>query len=105
MILEKNRDEWVDFFKDSNICFTPVLNMEEMTKHPHIKEREMITTLENFKDSGKDLNITGVPIKFSEKMSEVKCVFSEVGEDNHKYLEDIGYTTEQIEKLIKDNVI
>lgn len=72
IMLTKTRDEWVEFFADSDICFTPVLTLDEMAQHPQVLAREMIHTLPDFQGSGKDLVCTGVPIKLSETPGEAK---------------------------------
>ena len=105
ILMRENRDEWVSYFKESNICFTPVLNMEEMCKHPQVESRQMVTTIKNFKGSGKDMHLTGLPIKFSEKMGEVKHTFSEVGQDNKELLKTIGYSKDEIDRFIKEGIL
>ena len=105
IILEKTRDEWVEFFKDSNICFTPILNMEEMISHPQVIEREMIKKISNFKNYGNDLILTGVPIKLSDTPGEAKYIFPEIGENNEEILTKIGYCKEEIENLRSKDII
>ncbi|MCY6369236.1 CaiB/BaiF CoA transferase family protein [Clostridium ganghwense] len=105
IILQKTRDEWVTFFSTSNICFTPVLNMGEMCQHPQIIARNMITKLTNFKESGKDVVLTGVPIKLSQTPGEAKYIFPELGEHTDDILMNIGYSKEEIDTLRKNSVI
>jgi crotonobetainyl-CoA:carnitine CoA-transferase CaiB-like acyl-CoA transferase len=34
IIKEKSRAEWIEIFDDTNICFTPALELDEMCEHP-----------------------------------------------------------------------
>ena len=105
IMLSKTRDEWVEFFSDSDLCFTPVLSLDEMVKHPQVLARDMVHTLTNFQGSGKDLVCTGVPIKLSETPGEAKMVFAGIGENTDEILASIGYSTAQIEQLHKDGIV
>jgi crotonobetainyl-CoA:carnitine CoA-transferase CaiB-like acyl-CoA transferase len=93
---EKTRDEWVEFFADSDICFTPILTLEEMCDHPQVQAREMILKLTNIKGSGKDVPLTGVPIKLSGTPGVAKLSFPKLGEHTDAVLLEAGYTTEEI---------
>ncbi|QGT99347.1 Alpha-methylacyl-CoA racemase [Candidatus Syntrophocurvum alkaliphilum] len=105
IFLEKTRDEWVEYFSNSDICFTPVLNLEEMSTHPQVVARNMIEKITNFKNSGKDLVLTGIPIKLSESPGQTQLTFPKLGEHNEEILKEAGYTHEEIEKLRKNQVI
>ncbi|MCY6354123.1 CaiB/BaiF CoA transferase family protein [Clostridium sp. ZS2-4] len=105
IISQKNREEWVQFFSNNNICFTPVLNMEEMCMHPQVAARNMVTKLSNFRESGKDVVLTGVPIKLSDTPGEAKYIFAELGEHTDEMLASIGYPKEEIDSFRKNSVI
>jgi alpha-methylacyl-CoA racemase len=40
----KSRDEWCSIMEGSDICFAPVLTMNEAPKHPHMAAREVFVT-------------------------------------------------------------
>lgn len=40
--LTKSRDEWVDWFADKDVAFSPVFNFREAFDHPHIAERGLL---------------------------------------------------------------
>ncbi|MDD5170124.1 MAG: CaiB/BaiF CoA-transferase family protein, partial [Syntrophales bacterium] len=105
IMLTKTRDEWVAFFADSDICFTPVLTLPEVCEHPQVNARGMIKTLRNFKGSGKDLVVTGVPIKLSETPGEAVLTFSAIGENNEEVLKAAGFTGQAIADFKKNGVI
>ena len=41
----KTRDEWCEIMEHTDVCFAPVLAMDEAPQHPHIAERETFTTV------------------------------------------------------------
>lgn len=102
---EKTRDEWVEFFDDSDICFTPILTLEEMCAHPQVQAREMIVKLTNARGSGKDVALTGVPIKLSGTPGAAKLTFPQLGEHNQEILKTAGYHDEEIEDFRNKRII
>lgn len=46
IFIQKTRDEWVEIYKGSNACVTPVLTFEEAQQHPHIVERKTFVEVE-----------------------------------------------------------
>lgn len=102
---EKTRDEWVEFFKDNDICFTPVLTLEEVVEHPQILAREMVLKLTNVNNSGKDIVLTGIPVKLSDTPGEIKLTFPKLGEQNQEILSALGYSQEEIEEFRRKRVI
>lgn len=101
----KTRDEWVEFFASSDICFTPVLTLEEMCEQPQVVAREMILKLRNVRNSGKDVALTGVPVKLSETPGKAVLTFPKLGEHNEEILAAIGFSAADMERLRRDGVI
>ena len=105
IMLTKTRDQWVEYFADCDICFTPILTMEEMCGHPQVTAREMILTLTNVRGSGKDVALTGVPIKLSGTPGEAKLTFPKLGEHNQEILKRAGYTAKEIKRFRDQKII
>jgi alpha-methylacyl-CoA racemase len=40
----KSRDEWCKIMEGTDICFAPILTMQEAPKHPHMAARETFVT-------------------------------------------------------------
>lgn len=102
---EKTRDEWMAFFADSDICFTPILNLEEVCEHPQVQAREMILKMPDFGGSGQEMILTGLPIKLSETPGVVNCKFPLLGEHNDEVLSKAGLTHEEISRMRADKII
>jgi alpha-methylacyl-CoA racemase len=45
-IRSKTREEWTKLLEGSDVCFAPVLDLEEATAHPHMKAREVYVVVE-----------------------------------------------------------
>ncbi len=41
LFLTKSRDEWLEFFKEHDICLSPVYTFEEVARDPHVAERDV----------------------------------------------------------------
>lgn len=105
IMLTRTREEWLEFFSKSDICFTPVLTMEEMCDHPQVVAREMILKLENVRGTGRDVPLTGVAAKLSETPGEARLVFPALGEHNDEILSQAGFTPSEIDELKAKGVI
>lgn len=46
IIKQKTRDEWCDVMEGTDVCFAPVLTMDEAPSHPHNVERETFVSVE-----------------------------------------------------------
>ena len=105
IMLTRTRDEWMQMFAGIDSCVTPVISMDEVCEQPWVKERDMIFTLPNFRDSGSELKIVGQPIKLSETPAEVKAEFARLGEHSEEILSLLGYTKEDIETLKRQGIV
>lgn len=100
----KTQAEWLHMFAGADICLTPVLNLDEVSKHPQVLDREMLIKLPDFEDSGKDLVLAGLPIKFSDTPGAFKPSFPQIGEHTNEILAHLGYSPEEIELFRKEEI-
>lgn len=105
IMLTKTRAEWVEFFAQSDICFTPVLTLEEMCDHPQVIARDMILKLHNVRGTGRDVPLTGVSVKLSGTPGEAKLIFPELGEHTDQVLNQAGYSSQEIANLRENGVV
>ncbi len=103
IIKQKSQVEWLEILGD--ICFTPVLNLDEVSEHPQVKEREMIIKLKNFAAADQDIALAGLPIKFSPNPGEIKLTFPDLGQNNIEILGQAGFTAAEIEHFIAEEII
>ncbi len=105
LMKQKTRDEWVEFFAGNDICFTPVLDLQEMSEHPQVQARRMVNKIPDPSGSGKTIALTGVPIKLSDTPGEIVLNFPGLGEHNEEIYLAAGYGAEEIEQLRSRGII
>jgi crotonobetainyl-CoA:carnitine CoA-transferase CaiB-like acyl-CoA transferase len=80
-IVAKARDEWEAWFKGRDVCFAPVLDLDEAFRHPQVWHREMVV-----RDGDGNLHI-GNPIKFRNEPPRLDTRVPRLGEHNPELLE------------------
>ncbi len=91
----KTQKEWVDTFKNADACCEPILNLEEVFRHPHVLHRQMVKDLDHPVE-GK-LRQIGSPIKSSQFAFEIRTPPPRWGEHTMEVLKAIGYSEKQIQ--------
>lgn len=102
MFVQKSQAEWVDFFAASDICFTPVQDMNDLLSHPQIQARNMLVEVEI---DGKIILLPGIPVKLSHTPGVLNPEFSDYGQHTLPILKSLGYTEEEIADLQQQGVI
>ncbi|MAU39675.1 MAG: carnitine dehydratase [Actinobacteria bacterium] len=97
-IKEKTRLEWEELMEGTDVCFAPVLSMDEAYEHPHNKER------------GTFIEIAGVmqpapAPRFSRTPGSVLSPPPHAGENTEEVLSGLGLTTDEILMLREQNII
>lgn len=94
----KTRDQWCEIMEGTDICFAPVLSMDEAPQHPHNKARETFTELEGV--------IQPAPApRFSRTAPHVQSPPVPAGEHSIEILSDYGFAEPEIEDLKNYQVI
>jgi crotonobetainyl-CoA:carnitine CoA-transferase CaiB-like acyl-CoA transferase len=101
----KTRDEWVEYFAENDICFTPVLDLQEVSQHPQVIARQMVSKIKDPSGSDQEIALTGIPFKLSDTPGKIVLNFPGLGEHNQEILQEVGYSTAEIEQLSKDGII
>jgi crotonobetainyl-CoA:carnitine CoA-transferase CaiB-like acyl-CoA transferase len=105
IILTKTRDEWTEHFRNRDICFTPVLDLDEVSEHEQVRAREMMLKVVNFMGSGAEIHVTGNPVKLSGTPCDIGLKFPQTGEDTENVLREAGYTVEEIKRFKESGVV
>ncbi len=101
VVLTRTRQEWLDFFKDEDVCVEPVNALEELLNDPHIQYRGMFDYVDT--DNGKSLTIRN-PFYGEDRSDDLKRA-PRPGEHTNGILREAGYSDEQIEEFRKKGVI
>ena len=94
----KNISEWNELFEGSDVCYAPVLSINEAKDHPHMIDRN------NFIDVDGVIQPAPAPRFSSDDKAEIKKA-PEIGQDNNDIMREIGYSDEEIKKFYEDEVI
>ncbi len=94
----KTRDEWCEIMEGSDVCFAPVLSLEEVANHPHNKVRKAFLELDNV------LQPAPAP-RFSRTEVALSHGPRIAGEDTSEVLADAGYGVSEIESLVASGAV
>lgn len=94
----KTRDEWSELMEGTDICFAPVLGLDEAMDHPHNKERQTIVEIDGVQQPNVAPRFSGTP-------SEIQGPPPSVGAHNEEALSDWGFTSSDIDALKSSGAI
>lgn len=98
VFVKKTRDEWVDLMEGTDICFAPVLSMEEAPNHGHNQSRETFVT--------KNGVVQPRPApRFKNAPPELPSAPPAKGADNETALLDWGFSQEELSKMLSDGML
>jgi alpha-methylacyl-CoA racemase len=94
----KSRDEWCALMEHTDVCFAPVLSLEEAPKHPHNIER------------GTFIEVAGViqpapSPRFSRNEAEVQGPPAHAGQHTDEVLAGAGFGADQIAALRESGAV
>ena len=95
---KKTKEEWLQLFKDTDVPISPALTLEEALINPQIIHRELVKRLID-PELGKEIQVPGFPVKFSEISLELPSPPPRVGQHTREILEQLGYLEEVISSL------
>ena len=98
------RDDALKILEDMHIPVAPVLSVPEAMEHPHLIEREVVRKIH---DRGYgELDIPGIPLRFSEFPDALDLQAPYLGEHNKEVFgEHGGVSAAEIEALEKEGVL
>lgn len=89
---QKTRDEWCELMEGTDICFAPVLSMQEAPLHPHLVQRKTFVE--------KDGMVQPSPApRFSRTVPELDRPPTKVGEHTEEVLGEFGFNPAEIAEL------
>jgi crotonobetainyl-CoA:carnitine CoA-transferase CaiB-like acyl-CoA transferase len=100
---KKTRDEWRLELSELDVCFGPVLSIDEVVKDKHFLERKMIIKLQG--KSNKEITVVGMPIKLSRTPGSYRNEPDDFGMSTNNILKEIGYSDDEISNFAQRGVI
>lgn len=81
----------------------PILNIEEVYNDPHVREREMFTSIDH--PIAGEVEITNQGLKMSETNPHVRRSSPTLGQHNDEILQEFGFTKEEIANFKEEGII
>jgi alpha-methylacyl-CoA racemase len=88
----RTRAEWCGLMEGSDICFAPVMTMDEAPAHAHMQDRGVFCEIDGVVQPGP------AP-RFSRTRPEIKSAPAVVGEHTDEILAEFGFSDEEIGRL------
>ena len=93
----RTRDEWCEIFKGNDVCFAPVLSLQESVNYQHNKDRQTFVEIAG-------INQPAPAPRFSRTESEVKHPPLKVGSNTQEIIDELNLTMDT-DFLISQNII
>ncbi|MCC2971227.1 CaiB/BaiF CoA-transferase family protein [Massilia sp. IC2-476] len=94
----RTRDEWCRLLEGTEVCFAPVLDLEEAPRHPHNAARRTFVDIDG-------VTQPAPAPRFSRSVPRTPAAPSSAGANSDAILADWGFTQQSIEALRKGEVI
>ena len=94
----KTRDEWCEVMEASDVCFAPVLSMEEAPHHPHNVARETFVEVAGIQ------NPNAAP-RFSRTPAAIQGPPAHAGQHTDEVLAEAGLSTDEITALRESGAV
>ena len=101
----KTVEEWCDELSTTGLPFGPVNNLERAFSHPQVEPLQMVEEIAMAAAKGGVLKVAGIPVKYSHTKPSIKSAPPSIGEHTGGVLRELGYTTEEIDKLRAAGVV
>jgi crotonobetainyl-CoA:carnitine CoA-transferase CaiB-like acyl-CoA transferase len=97
------RDRWVDILRKADIVSAPINTLLEASNDPDVVANGYVTEVD-YPEYGKMLKVHGSPWQFSETPAKIGRA-PKLGEHNEAILEELGYSTSDIQSLRERKII
>jgi crotonobetainyl-CoA:carnitine CoA-transferase CaiB-like acyl-CoA transferase len=99
----KTQAEWNELLGSEDVCYAPVLNLQEAIEDPQIRHRDMI--IDNPASAKTRIKEIGIVPKFSLTPGQIRRPSPVPGQDTKEILAEIGVPPSEIVKLRSEGVI
>lgn len=96
----RTQAEWIAWFAGRDICFAPILTLDEAFKDPHLVARGMVQRGDE--DGAAHL---GIPIKFADEAGRVVPGVPALGEHSTDILRELGYEANECAAMVRAGIV
>lgn len=101
-VKQRPRDQWIEELEAAGIPCSPLHTLGELSDHPHTSQSGMVFTYQH-PVLGETKGVSQ-PLKFDGHRAELRNAPPSLGEHTREILEEIGYSPERIDLLMRDGV-
>ena len=94
----KTRDEWTAIFDGTDACVAPILDMDEVDKHRHNRERDLLVEVEGASQPAPAPRLSRTP-------GGVQRPGTPRGSETREILEELEYSKGEIKELLQKNIV
>ena len=94
----RTRAEWVEWFRDKDVCFAPVQDLAEAYRHPQTRAREMVL------EDERGWQHIGLPVKFRDEPGRPSFEYPEHGGQSDEILRSLGYAERELAAMKEKGV-
>lgn len=98
VMASKTRDEWDEIMLGTDICYAPILTLEEAAEHPHNKERQTLV------EANGVLQAAPAP-RFSRTAPQMPGPVAVPGDSSREILADLGMGESEINALFESGAV
>lgn len=102
VFMKRTREEWVEFFRETDTCLGPVYDLEEVFNDSNNLERGILFEATHPRLTPK---LIGMPMVFSGFKATVHAAAPSLGSDTSDILSELGYSYDEIERLRSLNAV
>jgi crotonobetainyl-CoA:carnitine CoA-transferase CaiB-like acyl-CoA transferase len=95
--------ELEEAFAREGIWFAPVNDYGEVVAHPQVKANGSVLSFEH--ERAGTVSVLGHPLEYDGQSPEIRRLPPYLGQHTDELLEQLGYTTEQVNELYRDRVV
>ena len=103
IFVSKTSTEWERLLESEDVCYAPVLNLEEAARNDQVLHRDMVVEMKG--PGSKNLKQVGIVPKFSLTPGKIRIPPPTPGQHTHEILRGLGISQEAISKLEKEQVV
>ncbi len=102
MFRSRTRDEWVEYFADVDICFSPLLEYDEAVHNEQLRHRNMLVEVPG---GERIATVMGAPVKLSDTPGRICSAAPAPGQHTAELLQEVGYSETEIADFLERKVV